>query len=67
MAKRVGQELIEHQAVDIVAGPDSYRDMPMLLDRAISDSKVLILNRVKLKPTQVSFLKELQTILLAVL
>ena len=39
MAKRVGQELIEHQAVDIVAGPDSYRDMPMLLDRAISGSK----------------------------
>ena len=38
MAKRVGQELIEHQAVDIVAGPDSYRDMPMLLDRAISGS-----------------------------
>ncbi|HON18377.1 MAG TPA: tRNA (N6-isopentenyl adenosine(37)-C2)-methylthiotransferase MiaB [Salinivirgaceae bacterium] len=34
MAERLGEKLSEHEAVDIVAGPDAYRDLPMLLDKA---------------------------------
>lgn len=39
MAERIGSELAAHEAVDIVAGPDSYRDLPMLLDKARSQGK----------------------------
>ncbi len=39
MAERLGEELAAHEAVDIVAGPDSYRDLPLLLDRARSGAK----------------------------
>ncbi len=39
MAERIGNELSEHEAVDIVAGPDSYRDLPMLLDKAQTGAK----------------------------
>ncbi|HPW66583.1 MAG TPA: tRNA (N6-isopentenyl adenosine(37)-C2)-methylthiotransferase MiaB [Salinivirgaceae bacterium] len=45
MAKRVGEKLLEHQAVDIVAGPDSYRGMPMLLDKVFSGSKGIDINQ----------------------
>jgi tRNA-2-methylthio-N6-dimethylallyladenosine synthase len=31
MAERLKEELLQHSAVDIVAGPDSYRDLPKLL------------------------------------
>ena len=34
MAERVGNRFLEHQAVDLVAGPDAYRDLPFLIDKA---------------------------------
>ncbi len=33
MAERLKQELLSHPAVDIVAGPDTYRELPAMLDR----------------------------------
>jgi len=34
MAERIGNELIERKSVDLVAGPDAYRDLPFLYDKA---------------------------------
>jgi tRNA-2-methylthio-N6-dimethylallyladenosine synthase len=34
MAERIGEDLLENKAVDIVAGPDAYRDLPYLFDKA---------------------------------
>lgn len=34
MAERTGQDLIDNHGVDIVAGPDSYMDLPALLEGA---------------------------------
>jgi len=34
MAERIGEELIEKKTVDLVAGPDAYRDLPFLYDKA---------------------------------
>lgn len=34
MAERIGDELIEKKTVDLVAGPDAYRDLPFLYDKA---------------------------------
>ena len=34
MAERVGEKFLEHEAVDLVAGPDAYRDLPYLIDKA---------------------------------
>ena len=34
MAERVGDELLDHPSVDLVAGPDAYRDLPFLIDKA---------------------------------
>ncbi|MBP7507669.1 MAG: tRNA (N6-isopentenyl adenosine(37)-C2)-methylthiotransferase MiaB [Prolixibacteraceae bacterium] len=34
MAERLAHELIERKVVDIVAGPDAYRDLPYLIDKA---------------------------------
>lgn len=34
MAERVGDQFLEHTAVDLVAGPDAYRDLPYLIDKA---------------------------------
>jgi tRNA-2-methylthio-N6-dimethylallyladenosine synthase len=34
MAERIGEELLENKAVDLVAGPDAYRDLPYLFDKA---------------------------------
>ena len=31
MAERVKDKMLEHQVVDLVAGPDAYRDLPRLL------------------------------------
>ncbi|WP_423130451.1 tRNA (N6-isopentenyl adenosine(37)-C2)-methylthiotransferase MiaB [Gaoshiqia sp. Z1-71] len=35
MAERVGDKFLEHEAVDLVAGPDAYRDLPYLMDKAL--------------------------------
>jgi tRNA-2-methylthio-N6-dimethylallyladenosine synthase len=32
MAQRIGEKLLEHDAVDFVAGPDAYRSLPELID-----------------------------------
>jgi len=34
MAERIGENLLAHSAVDLVAGPDAYRDLPFLIDKA---------------------------------
>lgn len=39
MAERLKEELLKHPAVDLVAGPDSYRDLPQLLNAIGSGSK----------------------------
>jgi tRNA-2-methylthio-N6-dimethylallyladenosine synthase len=41
MAERVGDKFLEHGAVDLVAGPDAYRDLPYLVDKAVSGGKAL--------------------------
>jgi tRNA-2-methylthio-N6-dimethylallyladenosine synthase len=35
MAERIGDELITKKSVDLVAGPDAYRDLPFLYDKAM--------------------------------
>lgn len=39
MAERLKEKLLEHGVVDIVAGPDSYRQLPMLLAGITNDTK----------------------------
>lgn len=39
MAERLKEELLEHEGVDIVAGPDSYRELPKLLASLSGDNK----------------------------
>ena len=34
MAQRMKEELLKHPVVDIVAGPDSYRNLPAMIDNA---------------------------------
>ena len=36
MAERVGEEFLEKGKADLVAGPDSYRDLPYLMDKVES-------------------------------
>lgn len=31
MAERLKEKFLEHRIVDLVAGPDSYRDLPRLI------------------------------------
>lgn len=39
MAERMKDELLKHPAVDLVAGPDAYRDLPRLLAALRADGK----------------------------
>lgn len=32
MAERVKQKMLDHRIVDLVAGPDAYRDLPRLIE-----------------------------------
>lgn len=41
MAERLGEQLLNENTIDIVAGPDSYRDLPFLIDKAESGKKAL--------------------------
>jgi len=41
MAERLGEALLEHPAVDLVAGPDAYRDLPFLFDKAQGGHKAV--------------------------
>lgn len=41
MAERLGEELIEKKSVDLVAGPDAYRDLPFLFDKAKTGNKAV--------------------------
>lgn len=34
MAERLGDELLVKKSVDLIAGPDAYRDLPFLIDKA---------------------------------
>ena len=39
MAERLKEKLLENKAVDLVAGPDSYRDLPRLVDSVRVEGK----------------------------
>ncbi len=41
MAERVGHELVEKGAADLVAGPDAYRDLPFLIEKANDGRKAV--------------------------
>ena len=41
MAERVGERLMSEGGVDLVAGPDSYRDLPYLIDKAEQGNKAV--------------------------
>ncbi len=41
MAERIGAEFLEKNVVDLVAGPDAYRDLPYLIDKVENGEKVM--------------------------
>ncbi|SHF72904.1 tRNA-2-methylthio-N6-dimethylallyladenosine synthase [Mariniphaga anaerophila] len=41
MAERVGEAFLEKGVVDLVAGPDAYRDLPYLIDKVENGEKAL--------------------------
>ncbi len=41
MAERVGEAFLEKGVVDLVAGPDAYRDLPYLIDKVETGEKAL--------------------------
>ena len=41
MAERLGDEFLSHGAVDLVAGPDAYRDLPYLFDKVQGGEKAV--------------------------
>lgn len=41
MAERLGDEFLNHGAVDLVAGPDAYRNLPFLFDKAVMGEKAV--------------------------
>jgi len=41
MAERLAGKILEHPGVDLVAGPDAYRDLPFLFDKAERGEKAL--------------------------
>lgn len=41
MAERLGDDFLEHKGVDLVCGPDAYRDLPYLFDKAQQGEKAL--------------------------
>ncbi len=51
MAERVGEEFLDKGVVDLVAGPDAYRDLPFLIDKAERGDKAVNVNLSTLKPT----------------
>ncbi len=52
MAQRLGAKLLEHPAVNIVAGPAQIPEIPTLIEQAIHDFKprVLITEKIRQKP-----------------
>lgn len=41
MAERLANKLLEEKVVDLVAGPDAYRDLPYLLDKVQDGNKAI--------------------------
>lgn len=41
MAERLGDDFLRHKAVDLVAGPDAYRDLPYLFEKAAQGVKAI--------------------------
>jgi tRNA-2-methylthio-N6-dimethylallyladenosine synthase len=41
MAERVGEKFLEHNAVSLVAGPDAYLDLPLLVQKAAQGEKAI--------------------------
>ncbi len=41
MAERVGNEFLKNGAVDLIAGPDAYRDLPYLIDKVENGEKAV--------------------------
>ena len=44
MAERVGDAFLDKGIVDLVAGPDAYRDLPFLIDKVESGEKAVNIN-----------------------
>ena len=44
MAERIKDKMLEHKTVDLVAGPDSYRDLPRLLSLLDGESNEQAIN-----------------------
>lgn len=44
MAERVGEQLLQHEAVDLIAGPDAYRDIPCLIEKTNRGEKAINTN-----------------------
>jgi len=44
MAERLGEDFFRHKAVDLVAGPDAYRDLPFLFEKAERGEKAINVN-----------------------
>ncbi|MBN1926525.1 MAG: tRNA (N6-isopentenyl adenosine(37)-C2)-methylthiotransferase MiaB [Prolixibacteraceae bacterium] len=41
MAERLAGELLDKKVVDLVAGPDAYRDLPFLIDKALGGEEAI--------------------------
>ena len=44
MAERIKEKMLEHRTVDLVAGPDAYRDLPRLLSLLDGESNEQAMN-----------------------
>lgn len=51
MAERLKQELLSHPAVDLVAGPDTYRELPQMLRNLEREGDKQINTTLSLKET----------------
>ena len=50
MAQRMGEKLLQHQAVDVVAGPGQLHEVPELIDKALTDHQkpLSVLDNIRL-------------------
>ena len=50
MAQRMGEKLLTHEAVDVVAGPGQLHEVPELIERALADrqKRISVLDNIRL-------------------
>jgi tRNA-i(6)A37 thiotransferase enzyme MiaB len=58
MAERLKEDLLNHPAVDLVAGPDSYRSLPFLLESLDGGDKQINTMLLRRRPMPTSHLSE---------